>query len=157
MAEESIIPKEIKDLVGVEMEPEVFEIEKGHIRRYAEAVGDPNPLWRDEVHACKSRYGNMIGPPLFHLDEPLGRLVDKLLQTFDDIKYPLKGFLNAGMEVESYKPMMAGDVIIGVAKLAEVYEKQGKTGKYLFITCEATITNRRKELVAITRHTFVKL
>ena len=41
MAEESLITPELKELLGKELPPERFEVEKGHIRRFAQAVGDP--------------------------------------------------------------------------------------------------------------------
>jgi acyl dehydratase len=157
MAEESIIPEELKDMLGIPEEPRVWEIEKGHIRRYAEAVGDPNPLWQDEAYARKSRYGSIIAPPLFHEEQTMVGFVDKVLAVFEEIKYPLTGFFNASSEFEYYGPTMPGDVITSVAKLVDLYEKQGKKGKMLFFVCEASATNQRGELVSIARESFVKL
>ena len=59
MSEESGIPDELRKMVGVEGRRRVFEVEKGSIRKFAQAVGDPNPLWQDEEYARKSRYGSM--------------------------------------------------------------------------------------------------
>jgi len=61
MNEETGLVEKFRELVGVESEPQVWEVEKGHIRRHAEAVGDPNPLWRDEAYARKTRYGFRLG------------------------------------------------------------------------------------------------
>lgn len=35
------------------------------IRNYANAVGDPNPLWRDPGYARGTRWGGIIAPPVF--------------------------------------------------------------------------------------------
>ena len=152
MTEESVITEELGNMVGVEAEPEVFEVEKGHIRRFAEAVGDPNPLWRDEAYARKSRYGSIIAPPMFLQDEGKNKFADRLMA----MPLPLPGFLNGVLEVEFHQPMMPGDVITTRAKLADLHEKQGKTGKLIFMVVEVTFTNQRGELVSISRNTFIR-
>ena len=152
MTEESVITEELRNMVGVEAEPEVFEVEKGHIRRFAEAVGDPNPLWQDETYARKSRYGNIIAPPMFLQDEGKNKFADRLME----MPLTLPGFLNGGIEAEFHKPMIPGDVITTRAKLADLSEKQGKTGKLLFMVIEVTFTNQRGELVSISRNTFIR-
>ncbi|MFC1908942.1 MaoC family dehydratase N-terminal domain-containing protein [Chloroflexota bacterium] len=150
MTEESVITEELRNMVGVEAEPEVLNVEKGHIRRFAEAVGDPNPLWQDEAYAGKSRYGSIIGPPMFLQDEGKNKIADRLME-----KISPAGFLNGGVEVEFYKPMIPGDIITTRAKLTDLYEKQGKSGKLIFMVIEVTFTNQRGELVSISRNTFI--
>ena len=60
-----MIPEEIKKLIGTSGHPTLYEVEKGAIRRFADAVDDPNPLYHDEEYARKSKYGSMIAPPGF--------------------------------------------------------------------------------------------
>ncbi len=152
MADESVISEEMKKMIGVEVEPEVLEVEKGHIRRFAEAVGDPNPIYKDEAFARKSKYGKIIAPPTFLQDMATHKVASKLL----DMPCPLTNVLNAGAEVESYKPMMVGEVLTTRGKVVDIYEKQGKSGKLLFINFETTFTNQRGELVAKGRLTLIK-
>jgi acyl dehydratase len=153
MTEGSAITDELRKAVGVESKPKVFEVEKGHIRRFAEAVQDANPLWQDEGYAGKSRYGNIIAPPTFLQDQAINAFVDELLE----LKCPLPRLLNGGQEVECYKPMMPGDVITSTAKLADLREKEGRNGRLLFMGVESTLTNQRGELVAKGRHNFIRL
>lgn len=35
------------------------------IRHFADAVGDPNPLWRDPNYAAGTRWGGIVAPPTF--------------------------------------------------------------------------------------------
>ena len=65
MAEESLITEEMKKVVGVVQEPIIWEVERGAIKRFAEAVGDPNPLYFDEEYAKGTRYGGIVAPPGF--------------------------------------------------------------------------------------------
>ena len=39
---------------------------KEAIRNFANGVGDPNPLWRDEEYAKKTRYGKIAAPPAWY-------------------------------------------------------------------------------------------
>ena len=74
--------------IGHESAPVTHDIEKGAIIKFAQAIGDPNPLFNDEVQARKSRYGGLIAPPTFlrsmvsarpalPFDLPLERLLDR--------------------------------------------------------------------------------
>jgi acyl dehydratase len=33
------------------------------IRKFADGIGDSNPLWNDEEYAQKTRYGSIVAPP----------------------------------------------------------------------------------------------
>ena len=152
MIEESVITEELKSLVGVEAEPAVYEIEKGHVRQFAEAITDPNPLWHDEAYAREKGYGGTVAPPGYLCIIGLTNHAEKLRTA----NCPLPRWLNAGDNIECYKPIVAGDTITAVAKLADLNERQGKTGKLLFMTSEITFKNQRGELVARRRQTFVR-
>lgn len=153
MVAESVISKELQDLLGVEAEPEIHEVEKGHIKKFAGAIGDPNPLWNDIEYASKSRYGTIIGPPTFLIDAGLHKFVDKLMRT----PCPLNKLLNGGTKYIYYKPIKIGDTITSVAKLAELKEKAGKNGKLLLMDVEVTYKNQRGELAGKCYNTFIRL
>jgi len=151
MNQVSSLTQEFMNLIGVEVEPEFWEVEKGHIRRFAQAIGDANPLWQDEEYARKRRFGGIIAPPLYLNDAGLVRFVDRLVDMCPD-----KANINGGTDLEYYGLMRPGDTIRTVAKLSEVKEKTGKTGVMIFLTVEVTYTNQRGELVARCRNTFIR-
>jgi len=130
MAEESLISEELRGKIGVEFISGEYEVEKGMIKRFAQAVDDPNPLWQE------------IAPPLFAV--VLG------FDDFDKQVAKLVGArLHAGTEFEYFKPVRAGDVITVTRKVADVREREGKTlGKMAFVTYEITYKNQKGELVA---------
>ncbi len=59
--------EELRGEVGVEWKSRMYEIEKGMIRQFVQAIDDQNPLWQDEEYARKSQYGGIIAPPHFIL------------------------------------------------------------------------------------------
>ncbi len=151
MAEESIITKEMRDWLGTEGSG-LCEVEKGHIKKFAQAVDDPNPLWQNEEYARKSKYGSIIAPPTFIQDDALHTIMPKLSK----MKSPLHRHLYGGVELEFYKPMKVGDVLTARGKLVDLYEKGGKGGKLIFMVVETSFSNQQGELLVKGRHTFIQ-
>ena len=65
MTQESVISQQMRDAIGVESEAITHEVEKGAIIKFAQAIGDTNPLFNDEGVARQTRYGGIIAPPTF--------------------------------------------------------------------------------------------
>lgn len=144
MVEDSLITEELRSKIGVESEPEVYEIEKGMIRRFVLAVDDPNPLWQDEEYARKNRYGGIIAPPTFVLT--IG--FDKLQQQVQE-SIPHGGILHGSTALECSQPVKAGDTINVTTKITNIREwRDRRMGKTVFVTLDVTYKNQRQELVA---------
>jgi acyl dehydratase len=149
MAIDSQAIKELENQIGVEWQPLVYEVEKGMIRRFAQAVGDPNPLWQDEDYAEKTGYGGVIAPPTFILT--LG--FDQLQQVL-----PLGSslaVLHGSTELECYQPVRPGDVITVTTKIKNVRERQSKMGRTVFITLNIDYKNQKQETVAVCRQMLI--
>ncbi|MCK4697857.1 MAG: MaoC family dehydratase N-terminal domain-containing protein, partial [Dehalococcoidia bacterium] len=97
MAQDSVITDEMRNLVGVESEPSVYQIEREPIRRWAEAIGDTNPLYHDEAYAKKKGHRGLVAPPAFitQYDFPI-----KVGKSAGRVKSPLTRNLNGGNEYE---------------------------------------------------------
>jgi acyl dehydratase len=142
----------MRKAIGVESEAVVYEIEKGAVRKFARAIGDPNPLFQDEEYAKKSPYGGIIAPPTFPAMLRNPALADQVMN-FDT---PLKGMLNGGNELEYFQPIRVGDTISVTAKLTDIKERAGKMGRMLFFFAEITYTNQRGEVAVKGRQTLIR-
>lgn len=142
MTEQSAISDEIRQLIGKQFGPEVYEVDKSMIRKFAEAVGDTNPLYHDEDYTRKAGFDALLAPPTFVTALRLEDFSQQVMQA----KCPLPRVLNGGNEIEYYKPIKAGDVISVTGKLANAREAQG--GKMLLLFMEFTYKNQRQEEVA---------
>lgn len=114
--------------VGMESTPVKNEVEKGAIRKFADAIGDANPLYRDEAYAEKTRHGRIIAPPTFS-------------RTFDYGEIPgfsikRDGLIHGEQHFEYFRPIYAGEVLYCSTRLADVYEKKGKLGNMIFLVYE---------------------
>jgi acyl dehydratase len=114
------------------------------IRHYADAIGDKNPLWRNEEYARRTRWGGIIAPPTF---------MDCIAPTFvgSGRDYP-RGMrpLVAGAKRTWYQVMRPGDKIHCVDRYVGVEEKTSKDKPYrLFVeTTKRTYLTQREEVVA---------
>ena len=142
------ILSKLKSLVGYENEfSDGQPIEEGMIRRFAEAIEDDNPLYHDSEFAQKSPFGGKIAPPTFAFEW-------NHHEALTDITLP-GPLIRAGNEYEFIQPLRLGDIITSKSKISDVYEKQGRSGTMIFITCESTYTNQRNELLGIQRSSFI--
>jgi len=157
MAEKEVTLEDLRKQIGIEGPPVTVEIEKGMIRRFVHAVDDPNPLWRDEEYAKKTKYGGIIAPPyLISAAMFLTPPTDPKAPTgymgppVPGMQFPknVKGILDGGGEWEMFKPLKVGDVITSRTKLANIYERAGKMGKMYFYAAETNMVNQRNEQVA---------
>ena len=139
--ENSIIPESLRNAIGVESDPITYEIEKGHIARFAEAIGDENPLYSDEIKARNSKYGGIIAPPTFYRALRPGSLPETA-------ESPFTRNLDAGSDWEYFEPIRPGDRITVTIKLADVVEREGRLGKMIIITRETRYANQLGQIVA---------
>ncbi len=152
MVDDSLITGELRSKIGIESEPEAYEIEKGRIQRFVLAIGDLNPLWQDEEYAGKSRYGGIIAPPTFVLTVGFDELQQQLQESI-----PGGGILHGSTELECYQPVRAGDTIIVTSKITNIRERQDRRmGKMAFVTLDITYKNQEQELVARCRQMIIR-
>lgn len=150
MTNESVITEEMRNAIGVESEPSVYEIEKEPIRRWAESLGDPNPLYRDEEYAKKQGYRGLVAPPAFMAQYAFPIKFGLPRASF---KRPFTRNLNGGNEYEFFNPIQSGDVITSTTKIADLFERDGRMGKMLFVITETTYKNQDGDVVAKARNT----
>lgn len=140
MTEEPVISEELEGLLNVEFGPEVYEIEKGMVRKFAEAIDDPNPAWQE------------VTPPTF----PAALVPTELLHRLFNAKTPLKRLLNGTSDLEYLQPIKIGDVISVTAQLTRLRQMAGQDGPTLFMFTEVTYTNQRGEVAVRGKNTYIK-
>ncbi|HXH11966.1 MAG TPA: MaoC family dehydratase N-terminal domain-containing protein [Alphaproteobacteria bacterium] len=135
-----------RSVLGVESAPITYDVEKGAIRKFAEAIGDDDPIYHDEKAAQAAGFKTLIAPPTFLCTFRAQDLPDLKIQ-FGRVR------LNGGNEYEYYKPIYAGDTITVTAKYVDVTERTGRTGKMVFVITELTFKNQQGDVVAKGRNT----
>jgi len=150
-----VVSDSLKQLIGQKEPPVVFKVEEGAIQRYAQAVGDSNPLHTDVEYGAQSRWGRVMAPPGF-TGWPIsaGFEMFKLFEKLAKAGAPM-GLLDGGVEYDFLAPIGAGDILIAEIKIASMEGRETKMGPTMVTTLESTYTNQRGAVVLITRNTFL--
>ena len=155
MANGSLITDELRKLIGVTLDTIVFMVEEGAIQRYAQAIGDPNPLYNDPDFASKTKYGRLLAPPGFTgWPVKAGRLSDRLLESLLKAGAPSR-LLDGGVEFEFIEPVGTGDVLTATTKIANMTERETRLGKTMFTTLETTFVNQKGNVALKGRSAFI--
>ena len=140
MSEEAVISEELESLLNVEFGPDVYEIEKGWVRKFAESVEDDNPAWQE------------VTPPTF----PAALVPTSLIHRLFNAKTSLKRLLNGTSDLEYLQPIKIGDTISVTAKLTRLRQVAGQDGPTLFMFTEITWTNQHGEVAVKGKNTYIK-
>jgi len=151
-----MVPDSLKQYIGKVDPPHLREVERGAIRRYADAVGDDNPLYYDEEYAKNTKYGGIISPPGFFgwakktisSSEGLIGLIGAMIEA------GYAGILDGGMAYDFYLPVRVGDTLVGSPKVADIALKEGKT-KMMILRFETSYWNQNGDLVAKSYQTLI--
>ncbi len=156
-----LIPPEAKAMISKEAAPQIYEITKRDIRRFAQAIGEPNPLYADEDYARQTKWGGIIAPPLFifalaYEDVPATQLRADGLPIELDIPLPATRAVGGASAIELGEPIKPGDTITVNKRVTDIYPKEGKSGILYFTIIETTFTNQKSQFVAREKATFIQ-
>ena len=135
--------------IGLESPPVTIEVEKGAIIKFAQAIGDDNPLWNDEVAARKSRHGGLIAPPTFL--RSAGTVRPQL-----PFELPFHRLLDGGSDWEYFEPVRPGDRITSVARITDIRERSGRLGAMVIMTSVVIYRNQFGQVVATQTSTSIR-
>jgi acyl dehydratase len=133
-----------RELIGVYLRPEGPYLQDATIdtlRNFCNGIGDVNPLYRDAEYGRQSRYGSLIGHPMFpYAFGWPGRT-----------RWGLPGVhgFYAGNDWEFFRNVRPGDRVNCLERVVGLGEKESRfSGRLVMQYVEANFTNQRDELVA---------
>lgn len=110
---------------------------KEAIRKFADGIGDPNPLWCDEEYSKKTRYGSLVAPFSWLYSVFVGWIT---------LEIPGLDMMPAGAEWEFYRPVRVGDKITVDHAYTDLDVRRG--GSLIVENHEELYHNQIGELVA---------
>src|SRR5437899_2585606 len=102
------------ELIGRQSEVVVFEVERGAIRKFADAVQDQTP-------ACVR---GDVAPPTFPTT---------FRMTIPGVTFDLARVLHGAQEYRYERPLRAGDRVRCRVRVADVYQRTGRLGEMTFL------------------------
>ena len=140
-----------RDFVGREYPAsDTFQVGREHVRQFADAIGDQNPLCRDVAAAQAAGHRDLVAPPTFltnltfrfALDSPVA---DPAL----GLDYSL--VVHGEQAFALHRPVCAGDVLSAVSRVEEIRD----AGRNELLTTATEVTDASGDHVATLRTTLV--
>jgi acyl dehydratase len=106
-----------RDFIGrVFPPPEPYEVSRVKIKEFADAIGDPNPVYRDREAAKAAGHPDVIAPPTFPIVISLsgGDLLDPEL----GLNFAM--VVHGEQRFEYQRPLRAGDVVVTESTIAAI-------------------------------------
>ena len=129
----------LKDSIGKRSEKVKNTIERGAVRKFAEAIGDPAPIFIDEAAGAASVYKRNIAPPTFPVTFDAGII--------PDLKLPAKGLIHGEQIYKYTRPLFVGETVYCWMEVKDYYERSGKMGNMGFLVMTKYGENANGELL----------
>lgn len=138
-----------KRFIGKEYPPRTYEVGREKIREYVTTVGDLNPLYLNEEVAKKSKFQEIIAPPIFIV---LCWIQCAMVMFHDKEVIPdLTGGVHGDVEIQFFEVIRRRDVITVKARISDIYTKKGRD----FIVYEMVMNNQKGDKVATVKTTHI--
>ena len=138
-------------LIGKKTKEYTVDIEKGHIKSFAEAIGDTSPLYFDEEYAKQTPFKGIIAPPTFATTFTMNRPTP-----LTDVEgFELRRVLHGEQTFIYHQPVRPGDRYWVQSEVKDVYDREGKSGKMTFITIETLARDINNQPIVTGKSTIV--
>lgn len=129
----------LKDLIGKRSEIVKNTIERGAVKKFAEAIGDFSPIYYDEEVGKKSKYKRNIAPPTFPVTFEFGKI--------EDMALPAKGLIHGEQSFHYKRPLFVGEDIYCFTEVKDYFEKTGNFGEMGFLVFSRSGLDANDELI----------
>ncbi|MBT2696289.1 MaoC family dehydratase N-terminal domain-containing protein [Bacillus sp. ISL-40] len=117
-----------KDQIGKQSNKVKNDVERGAVKKFAEAIGDLHPIYFDEETGRNSRNKANIAPPTFPRTFDYG--------VIEGLNLPNKGLIHGEQTFHYERPLRVGETIYCYTKVKSYFEKKGNFGEMGFLVVE---------------------
>lgn len=115
----------LKETIGKRSEKVKNTIERGAVKKFAEAIGDLSPIFFDEEVGKKSKYKQNIAPATFPVTLDFG--------VVQELALPSKGLIHGEQSFHYNRPLFVGEDVYCYTIVEDYYEKTGNHGEMGFL------------------------
>ena len=138
-----------QSLKGKTYRPIELAVDRDHVTRFAEAIGDEDPRFRDPEAARSEGHPNQLVPPTFPTTIQI--LASAQVVVDPDLGLDYTRVVHGEQEFEWRRPIVVGDVLRATPRIADLYAR----GPNEFLVIENEITDADGEVVCISRATLL--
>lgn len=138
-----------------------FPVSRIDIARFARATGEIDPIHFSPDAARAAGHADVVAPTMFpyvirmHASSLGGEITVDGSPEGDVPPVPSTKAMAGETEITFGVPIVAGDAITVSKRVADIYEKEGRSGPLVFVAMEFTFTNQADQLVA--REVFTRI
>ncbi|WP_227935488.1 MaoC family dehydratase N-terminal domain-containing protein [Alkalihalobacillus deserti] len=122
-------------------------VEIGWVKKFAEAIGDIDPIYVDEEAASRTTHKKNIAPVTFPVTFDYG--------TIPDVKVPTKGLIHGEQKYHYTRPLFVGETVYCYAEVKNYYEKKGTFGNMGFLVYSKCVEDEQGELLCKTEYVII--
>jgi acyl dehydratase len=154
------VPEDALAMIGAE-KVRCYVVTKRDIKRFAQAIGETNPIYFDEDYAKNTRYGIIHAPPLFCQIFTFEDVAPDLLPNDGspieiDVPIPAKRTVGGASSYQIFRRVKVGDQITAKSVLTDIFTKRGKSGQLYFVVVETEFSDQENKPVAKEIATYIK-
>ena len=127
-----------------------YEVSRVKIAEFAEAIGDPNPVYRDRDAAVAAGYPDVIAPPTFPIVVSMRSSVSAVGDPDLGINYAM--VVHGEQRFEYARPLLAGDVVTAQSTIESIRS----VGRNVMMTTRTDIRTTGGEPVCTAYSTIVE-
>jgi acyl dehydratase len=127
-----------------------YEVSRVKIAEFADAIGDPNPLYRDRALARAAGYADVIAPPTFAIVISMAGSAPVIADPGLGLNYAM--VVHGEQRFEYARPLMAGDVITARATISGIRD----AGRNVMLSTTTELSTADGEHVCTAHSTLVE-
>ncbi|MEC9464400.1 MAG: MaoC family dehydratase N-terminal domain-containing protein [Myxococcota bacterium] len=141
----------LSKMIGKSSEPIEVDVERGHIQRFARAIGETNPIHFDPKAAAAAGYSDIVATLTF------ASAIHDFEAFYDQLGINPHVMMHQEEEFEYFRPIVAGDTLKVSHSVTNAYQKDVPNGQLVFIVLETRGNDKRSRPVFKSRRVLVEL
>jgi len=129
---------------------EPYEVSRVKIAEFADAIGDPNPLYRDRAAAQAAGFADVIAPPTFAIVISMAGSASAVADPGLGLNYAM--VVHGEQRFEYARPLVAGDVVTAQATISDIRD----AGRNVMLSTRTEIRTVEGEQVCTAHSTLVE-
>ncbi|MGD0375023.1 MAG: MaoC family dehydratase N-terminal domain-containing protein [Streptosporangiaceae bacterium] len=140
-----------RDYLGRTFAPaEPYEVSRVKIAEFADAIGDPNPVYRDRAAAQAAGHPDVVAPPTFAIVISMASSSKAVLDPGLGVNYAM--VVHGEQRFEYSRQIQAGDLLTAQVTISEIKE----AGRNVMLTTQTDIRTAAGEHVCTAHSTLVE-
>jgi acyl dehydratase len=137
------------ELKGKEYNEVSFTVDRDHVVRFCDAIGEDNPVFRDPEAAKAAGYDEQIAPPTFITALQIQTSGQVVMDQDLGLNYSM--VVHGEQEYEYTRPLKVGETLRATPRIADIFSR----GPNEFLITEADVRDESGEIVCVARSTIL--